>query len=116
MLPRSVLGFAAALAIMLVFVGCNNSPTVPLPPPDMTEVTTNTPDEEGYVTVTGGANAAEPDSVVLLYNETAKYGVMEAAGTNGGFEASVQAATGDSLVLQYKLVDEISYAKYIEVK
>ena len=64
----------------------------------------------------GDANAAEPDSVVLLYNDTAKYGVMEAARANGGFEASVEAAPGDTLVLQYKLVDEISYAKYLTVK
>lgn len=104
-------------AIFAVSVSsCSNSPTVPLPPPDMTVITATTPDEEGFVTVSGGEEAAEPESIVLLFNETSESGVMEAADPDGSFEARLEAARGDSLVLQYKVDAEISYAAYIDVK
>ena len=97
-------------------VGCNNTPTVPLPPPDVTVISSSEPDTEGVVVVTGNDDAAEPESIVLLYNDTSKSGVMEPAGKSGSFEAAVSARTGDVLVLRYMIDDEISYKEIITVE
>jgi undecaprenyl-diphosphatase len=102
--------------VWILFVSCANTPTTPLPPPDLTVVSTTTPDTDGFVTVVGGTNAAEPDSVVLLFNEKTGSGVMETADNNGAFTASLEAAAGDELVLQYKIETAISYDEAITVK
>ena len=116
MLPNRATGFAAALVLVLFTISCNNSPTVPLPPPEMITSEVTTPDEEGFVTVSGEKEAVEPDSIVLLFNETAKYGVAEASQPNGAFEVSIEASSGDSLVLQYIIDTEISHARHISVE
>lgn len=115
MLRMSHLMLALLTASALSVLSCNNSPTVPLPPPDMTEVSHTPPDEDGFVMVTGGPESAEPDSVVLLFNETQGHGVMETAEENGAFEASVLADPGNSLELRLKDEDKLSKSKYIVV-
>ncbi len=102
--------------ILLAFLGCNNTPTVPLPPPDVTVISSSEPDENGVVIVTGDEEAAEPESIVLLYNDTTKAGVMEPANAAGAFEAAVPAEAGDVLVLRYMIDDEISYKNIITIK
>ncbi len=102
--------------IWILFVSCANTPTTPLPPPDLTEVSTQSPDPDGFVTVTGDANAAEADSVILLFNDDSGSGVMETATGSGSFQARVAAKTGDLLILQYKIDAAVSYEGYIEVK
>ena len=102
--------------VVLSVLGCNNSPTVPLPPPDVAVISSSEPDEDGVVVVTGGDDAAEPDSIVLLYNDDSKSGVMEPADGNGSFEAAIPAVAGDTLILRYMIDDEISYKKIIKVK
>ena len=113
---RQLFKWTLAGVLLFAIAGCNNTPTVPLPPPDVTVVSTTEPDTDGMVTVTGGDNAADPDSIVLLYNEDAETGVMEAAEQNGAFEARVEAKSGDTLVLQYKIDSAISYEEYIQIK
>jgi hypothetical protein len=105
-----------AAVCSLSIYGCNSSPTVPVPPPDMREVTTLSPDTDGFATITGGVGAAAPDSIVLLYNEDVGSGVMETAGSDGSFEAVVEADVGQTLVLQLKLDNSLSLERYITVK
>jgi hypothetical protein len=105
-----------AVSAWCLFVSCANTPTTPLPPPDLTVVSSTTPDPDGFVTVQGGANAAEPNSVVLLFNEKSGSGVMETADGNGAFTASLEAAVGDELLLQYKIDTALSYDEAITVK
>jgi hypothetical protein len=105
------------VGILLLFtLSCNNTPTVPLPPPDITVVSSTSPDEDGMVNVTGGDRTVDPDSVVLLYNDDAEAGVMEPARADGSFEAKIAAEAGDVLILQYIIDRAISYEEYIEVK
>ena len=100
----------------LSLFGCANNPTVPLPPPDVTVITTTSPDLDGFVTVSGEANAAQPDSVVLLFNEETESGVMETADLDGSFTAVIAANVGNVLSLQYKLDDLLSRTEYIVVQ
>lgn len=104
------------LALGLSCLGCANNPTVPLPPPDVTVISTTSPDLDGFVTVTGDAEAAEPDSIVLLFNEATESGVMETAAMDGSFEAVIAAVSGNILSLQYKLDDTLSRTEYIVVQ
>ncbi len=112
-MPRPVVALMMAAAITTL--SCNNSPTVPLPPPDMTEVSHTPPDEDGFVTVSGDPESAEPESIVLLFNETQGHGVMETAAEDGAFEASVQANPGNTLELQLTDQDKLSDIRYIVV-
>ena len=115
MLRMSHLMLALLTASALLALSCNNSPTVPLPPPDMTSVSYTPPDDDGFVTVTGEPESAEPDSIVLLFNETQGHGVMETAADNGAFEASVMASPGNTLELQVTDQDKLSDIRYIVV-
>jgi hypothetical protein len=108
--------FFVLLAWLLVLPGCNNTPTVPVPPPDMREVTTTSPDADGFATIQGETGAAEPDSVVLLFNEDIESGVMETAGSDGSFQAVIEADVGHTLVLQLKVENALSYERYITVE
>ena len=105
-----------ATAILFLCAGCANNPTVPLPPPDVTVITTTSPDVDGFVTVTGDADAAQPDSVVLLFNEETESGVMETAAPDGSFEAVIAATVGNVLSLQIKLDDNLSRTEFIVVE
>ena len=102
--------------VLLTCAQCNNTPTVPLPPPDVTVISSSEPDDDGVVVVKGEEEAAEPESIVLLYNDTSKSGVMKPANRVGAFEAAVPAEAGDTLVLRYMIDDEISYKEIITIK
>lgn len=108
------IGMVLVGMFLLSTVGCNNTPTVPLPPPEV--VSSTSPDGDGFVTVVGGVDDADPESIVLLYNEETESGVMEAAEENGTFEVRVAAEPGDTLVLQYKIANALSYEETIIVK
>lgn len=103
------------VAVSLSFVGCANNPTVPLPPPDVTVISTTSPDLDGFVTVTGDAEAAQPDSIILLFNEETESGVMETADLDGSFEAVIAATVGNVLSLQYKMDNNLSRTEYIVI-
>lgn len=105
-----------AVLLLSALAGCNSTPTVPIPPPDMREVTTTSPDADGFVTVLGGQSAAEPESMVLLFNEDLQSGVIETAEEDGSFEAMVEADIGNTLVLQLKVDDALSYERYITIE
>ena len=109
-------GSAIVFAAVLLLVGCASNPTVPLPPPDATVITSTSPDDEGFITVTGEPEAAEPDSVVLLFNESTESGVMETAADDGSFAAMIAAEVGHTVSIQCKLDDELSRTVYITVR
>jgi hypothetical protein len=111
-----VMCLAVAAVCSLSTYSCNSSPTVPVPPPDMREVTTLSPDTDGFATVAGDVGAAAPDSIVLLYNEDIGSGVMETAGSDGSFEAVVEADVGQTLVLQLKLDNSLSLERFITIE
>ena len=110
-------GLKAVLFSLALFTfGCANNPTVPLPPPDLTVITTTSPDDEGYVSVIGAPEAAQPDSIVLVYNQETESGVMETADEAGAFEVVIAAQIGNVLSVQCKLDDEVSRTVYIAVE
>jgi len=116
MYEKLYLGCVAVILASFLLVTCANTPTVPVPPPDATVVTTVSPDLEGFVDIVGGVGAAEDSSVVLVFNQRTESGVMETAAENGSFSARLEADIGDWLLLQVKRDDSLSEEVFIEVK
>ncbi len=101
--------FLAATALaLLVLAGCDSTPTVPVPPPEVSAISMTPPDAAGNVTVTGAPNAAGPGDVVLIFNQDLGSGVMEEAGLDGSFTAVLKAEVGDQLFIQIKRDNELS--------
>ena len=62
-LRKTICRSLIVFGIALLSVSCANNPTVPLPPPDVTAISTTSPDLDGFVKVTGAPEAVQPDSV-----------------------------------------------------
>ncbi len=108
---RLVLG----LIVVFTLVGCNSSPTVPIPPPEL--IIVEAPNEEGFSQVTGEPGAAEEDDVVLVFNKNLGEGVMTMAKEDGSFEVEIEAEIGDKISVQIKRDDAVSDDEVvIEVK
>ena len=104
------------LGSVLTFTSCNSSPTVPVPPPTMTKVTTTDPDNLGYVTVIGEANAAKWGDIVLVFNDNTGVGAMKDAEIDGSFEVAIAAQKTHVLVLQIMRNAQLSDPEEITVE
>jgi len=100
---RFVWPFLLALACHAV-LGCDNTPTVPVPPPEMEAIVVGPPDggDEGNVTVTGASGASGAGDVVMVFDVDLGAGVMVEAEEDGSFEVIIWARVGDELVIQIK--------------
>jgi hypothetical protein len=85
---------------ILLFARCANTPTVPLPPPEMTTVTA--PDSTGYSLVAGTTDVATGEDVAMAFNEELRLGVMAAVEADGAFEMEIEADSGHTIVVQIK--------------
>ena len=99
---RLVLG----LIFVFALVGCNTSPTVPIPPPEA--IIVEPPNEEGFSQVKGEPGAAKEDDVVLVFNMDLGKGVMTVAEDDGSFEVEIEAEIGDKISVQIKRDDTVS--------
>ena len=98
----------AGLALA-VFLGCNSSPTVPVPPPNATLIQTSIPDGDGFVTVSGMPDARYGlDDVALVFNDNSGDGVMTDVKQNGSFQARIVAQVNDLLIIQIKRENQVS--------
>lgn len=99
---RWLLILAAAIPL-----GCATTPTVPVPPPELTQV--SSPDPDGRTVVRGPAGTAEQDDIVLVFNYDSGLGVMlRVENEDGSFEVEVTAAVGDELLVQIKRDNRLS--------
>jgi hypothetical protein len=95
---RSSRGFSWLVPIVIfLLVACNSSPTVPLPPPEVINVTA--PDEYGFVWVMGESEYGV-DDIALVFNEDSEEGSMSPVLSDGSFEIEIEAEVGDTLVIQ----------------
>jgi len=109
-------GVLPALATLFVcFAACNSTPTVPVPPPEMTFVSTSSPNPENSVIVSGESSAAHEGDIVLLFNDDSGKGVMSEAMIDGSFELTIFAETGNVLILQIKRDNVLSVEKELVV-
>lgn len=98
-----------ATVVFALFLGCNSSPTVPVPPPNATLIQTSVPDDSGFVTVVG-----EPDDrfglddVALVFNDNSGGGVMTDVKQDGAFETRIMAQVNDLLIIQIKRDSQLS--------
>ena len=85
-----------ALLVGVAATGCL-SPTLPLPPPYQPSV--SKVDGEGYVTVQGGAGAADPGAVVYGYDQQNGHGAIDTVGGSGQYLLRMQATAGDKIIV-----------------
>ncbi|MCU0664129.1 MAG: hypothetical protein MUC50_17600 [Myxococcota bacterium] len=105
MRKRSFYAFFALLVWLAA--SCNTTPTVPVPPPEVTSV--SAPNESGRSIVVGPAAAAEQDDIVMVFNYDDGQGVMlRVENDDGSFEVGVEAAPGDELLIQIKRDNHLS--------
>lgn len=83
----------AALGLVPVLGGACAAPTLPLPPP--TALVT-TPDDQGWVAVSGMARA---NALVMVYNEDRDEGVIVMSDAEGSYSARIQASIGETLTI-----------------
>jgi hypothetical protein len=103
---------AATALALVVFAGCDSTPTVPVPPPEISAISVTPPDVAGNVNVVGDPKAAGAGDVVLIFNQDLGSGVMEEAGPDGSFTAVLKAEVGDQLLVQIKRDNELSDEEY----
>jgi hypothetical protein len=98
-----------ATVVVALFLGCNSSPTVPVPPPNATLIQTSIPDDSGFVTVVGEPDARFGlDDVALVFNDNSGGGVMTDVKQNGAFETRIMAQVNDLLIIQIKRDSQLS--------
>ncbi len=103
----------ASVAIgLFLLLSCDNTPTVPVPPPEMVMVM---PPSSGVAMVVGPSGAASEDDVVLVFNEDQGIGVMTTAEKDGSFQTEIQATVGDLLIVQIKRDNILSREEAHEV-
>jgi len=107
--------FVFSSIALIALISCNSTPTVPVPPPEMTYISISSPDQNGQVSVVGNPNAAGSDDVIIVYNETAGSGVIEDAANDGSFSINISASTGDVIVIQIKRDNRLSVEEELVV-
>lgn len=103
-----VLTLGFSLVILCALMSCNSTPTVPVPPPEMTFVKVSTPDSNYHVFVVGEPNAASSRDVVIVFNEDKGNGVLQDVKDDGSFSVEIAANVGDVLVVQVKRDNQLS--------
>lgn len=89
----------ATSILLVVLAGCNDAPTVPIPPPEICVV--SPPDVDGFCTV-GCEGGNTERNVALVYNDSWGMGVMQETEEDGSFETQIEADPGDVLLIQIK--------------
>jgi hypothetical protein len=108
MQPRLLLT-AVCLAFALAVGGCNNVPTLPLPPP---VASIGEPSVQGLVTVEGQVN---PRAFVNVFNERTEAGVITRADQDGHFVAELEAGVGDLITIWQEINGESGEHKELTV-
>ena len=103
---------AAIALIALSLLGCNSTPTVPVPPPELCGVTAPDTDGIAIVTCDEGQTAR---NVALVYNDNWGSGVMQETNDDGSFVVEIEANAGDGLIIQMKYDNRLSAETYLTV-
>jgi hypothetical protein len=104
--------FLTVLFFGIVIAACDNTPTVPLPPPEMVSVTAPA---DGYAEVMGEPGSVEDDALVIILNEETQKGVTEEADTDGSFYAVVKAQPKNILSIRQAVDHKISSPTFFTV-
>ena len=116
MSSRMFLILATIAVVLLVALGCNTTPTVPVPPPEACAIP-EPPDESGYCTVECERQSDEED-VALVFNDELGVGVMElveSVAGDGSFAIEIEADPGDTITVEIKRNGELSSQKILVV-
>jgi hypothetical protein len=108
-MARRPLLVAVALTLTLWAGGCNNAPTLPLPPP---LVDVGAPNVQGLVEIRGEVAAF---AYVSVLNERTEEGVIARADGDGAFAVVLAAEVGDRITVWAELDGEQSERKQTTV-
>jgi hypothetical protein len=101
---RTLLALSLALPLPLFAAGCD-SPSVPLPPPDLTSFSFGLT-EPGLLQVTGAANPRHSEARMYFYNLTGGEGNITTAGGDGSFLTDpFPGVVGDRMQMYYDRPD-----------
>ena len=100
---------------LLIIASCNSTPTVPVPPPEMTLITVSHPDADGWVNLDGSAHCVPAESVVLVFNDNTGDVEGDEADDQGAFNVRIKAQEGHILVIQVKIGINLSNEEEITV-
>jgi hypothetical protein len=106
---KSKLVLLVLTAMGFFWASCNDTPTVPIPPPEMCDIPTP-PDIDGYVVVHCDSSSAVQGDVALVFNDDVGQGVMERLDVDGvgSFDVVVEADIGDLILVEIKREDRLS--------
>jgi hypothetical protein len=74
----------------------------PVTPPDVSKISVDSPDDAGYALVTAVSGAVPPEAGVVIVNLDAHNVISTTADVNGGFQATLFAPPGSSLLVKYE--------------
>ncbi len=101
----ATLAMVVSLLFLFAISGCNSTPTVPVPPPEFCDV--SPPDADGLCTV-GCEEGQTARNIALVYNDSWGAGVMQETEEDGSFEAEVDCAVADTMIIQIKYDRKLS--------
>ncbi len=101
----ATLALVATLLFLFAIIGCNSTPTVPVPPPEFCDV--SPPNTEGLCTV-GCEEGQTARNIALVYNDDWGAGVMQETEENGSFEVEVDCTVADTMIIQIKYDRKLS--------
>ncbi len=103
----------ALTALCLLVAGCA-SPTLPLPPPELPEVSAI--DSDGYVTLQGAPGSVDAYAIVYGFNTRTSEGVIEKATSVGSYKLRIRAILGDGVEIWQESGADRSAQTYVVVK
>lgn len=123
MIPRRILISVAAIAVLFIPLGIGDSSSAqgvegagfnfevesesvsfsapPTAPPDASKISVGSPNTDGYSVVTGAAGAVPADVGVAIINLSTRNVITTTADGSGGFQATLFAPPGSSLLIKY---------------
>ena len=102
---QRILALAAGLALA---VACN-TPSIPIPPPELSNMSFDYDEAAGTATYSYGRDEDFGGAVVYVYNRDQGVGVIDTARADGtvGPTAPFSAALGDNIVVTYEAEEQL---------
>jgi hypothetical protein len=111
-LARAAIRIAASAAIIAIAIGCNSTPTVPVPPPEVCSATA--PDVDGFSQVEC-KKGLTVRNIALVFNDYQGQGVMKETNEDGSFLTELPAESGDLIYIQIMYDERLSAEVELEV-
>jgi len=103
---------AAITGLGLAIAACDNTPTVPVPPPEFCAAAV--PDADGLCEVSCDSSSTMRD-IALVFNDDMGRGVMQETEEDGSFAVLIEATEGNEIIVQMKQDNHLSAEVFLTV-